>query len=119
MPWKKKSTTTVRKLRQSQTDAEARLWFHLRDRNLAGRTFRRQHAIGRYVVDFICLEEKLVIEVDGGQHAERIHKDATRTAFLESKGLRVLRFWNSDVLGNIEGVLLVIMDSLSRTPDEP
>ena len=76
MPWKKKPTRKARSLRKTQTDAEARLWFHLRDRDLAGRKFRRQHAVGAYVVDFICLEENLVIEVDGGQHAERAREDA-------------------------------------------
>ena len=119
MPWKKRPTETARKLRAAQTDAETRLWFHLRGRRFAGRKFRRQVPVGPYIVDFICLREGLVIEVDGGQHAERVHEDARRTTYLESHGLRVLRFWNNDVLGNMEGVLLTIRGSLSKPSDEP
>jgi len=118
MPWKKKPTKTARKLRAAQTDAETRLWFYLRGRRFAGHKFRRQYPVGPYIVDFICLQQSLVIEVDGGQHAERIHEDAKRTAYLESQGLRVLRFWNNDVLGNMEGVLLTIRGSLSKPSDE-
>lgn len=119
MPWKKKPTKTARKLRRRQTDAEKRLWFHLRDRTLASRKFRRQYPVGPYIVDFICPQEHLVIEVDGGQHAERISSDAKRTAYLEARGLRVLRFWNNEVLGNMDGVLSIIMGALSEPSDPP
>jgi very-short-patch-repair endonuclease len=113
MPWKKRPTNTARKLRRTQTQAEARLWFHLRSRRFAGHKFRRQSPVGPYIVDFICLQDRLVIEVDGGHHAERSAEDAGRSAYLETQGFRVLRFWNNDVLGNIEGVLSVIMNAIS------
>jgi len=98
----------ARHLRRHQTDAEQKLWAHLR-RNALGVSFRRQHPIGKYIVDFICLDRKLIIEADGGQHdEERAAHDAARTAWLEAQGYRVLRFWNNDILTNIEGVVEVI-----------
>jgi len=119
MPWTKKPTTTARALRRRQTDAEKKLWSRLRGRTLAGYKFRRRYPVGPYIVDFICVREGLAIEVDGGQHAERSSADARRTAYLEAQGLRVLRFWNNEVLGNIEGVLSTIMNALSKPSDEP
>ena len=89
-----------------------KLWAYLRDGRLRGVTFRRQHAIGPYVADFCAPRHKLIVEVDGGQHAERREQDAERTAFLASEGYRVLRFWNQDVLHNIEGVTAVIVEAL-------
>ena len=86
------------------TDAERALWGVLRSRQLQGFKFRRQHPIGKFVVDFVCLERKLILELDGGHHAEQIEADAERTAFLESLGFRVLRFWNNEVLTELEGV---------------
>ncbi|MEN4904766.1 endonuclease domain-containing protein [Luteimonas sp. TWI1416] len=103
----------ARRLRQTMTDAERALWRHLRMRQMAGARFRRQHPIGPYVVDFVCLAQGLVIEVDGGQHAEST-SDAARDAFLRAQGYRVLRFWNHDVLGNPEGVWLRIRQALSE-----
>jgi len=88
-----------------QTDAEARLWDRLRDRRLAGAKFRRQHPAGPYIVDFCCVEWRLVVEVDGGQHAQADSGDDGRSAYLASAGFNVLRFWNSDVLTDIESVL--------------
>ena len=88
----------ARKLRREGTDAENALWFHLRDRRLCGLKFRRQHAIGRYTVDFACIECRLVVELDGGQHLEARRHDAVRTAFLEQEGWRVLRLWDREVL---------------------
>jgi very-short-patch-repair endonuclease len=114
MLWRRKPTRTARTLRKTQTDAEPLLWTRLRHRGLAGRKFRRQVPIGAYVVDFACLEENLVIEIDGGQHAERADKDEKRTAWLEGQGLRVVRFRNNEVLGNIEGVLMAIEQSFSK-----
>jgi very-short-patch-repair endonuclease len=95
----------ARDLRQSQTDAERKLWWRLRDRRLTGFKFRRQHPIGPFVVDFCCTEAKLVVELDGGQHALQRHCDAARTEFLDAQGYRVLRFWNNEILTNPDGVL--------------
>ena len=96
-----------RDLRKRQTNAERALWASLRNRQLEGARFRRQHPIGPYIVDFVDLEAKLVVELDGGQHNEDLvsKKDEARTAWLESEGYRVLRFWNNDVQSNLEGVL--------------
>jgi very-short-patch-repair endonuclease len=100
-------------LRQNATDAERRLWAVLRHRQLQGYKFRRQHAIGRFIVDFACTKHRLVIEADGGQHNGSIADDR-RTALLERQGWRVLRFWNNDVLSNTEGVLDTILDALQE-----
>jgi very-short-patch-repair endonuclease len=99
-------------LRENQTDAEARLWLLLRDRRLGGRKFRRQHPIPPYVVDFYCGEAKLVIELDGSQHAEATEQEVRRTRFLESRGLRVRRYWNNAVLTETETVLQDIWNAL-------
>jgi len=103
----------VKQLRENLTNAELRLWHEVR-RSALGHKFRRQHPLGPYVVDFICLAQKLIIELDGGQHGEpeNAAKDAKRTEWLESSGYRVIRFWNNDVLQNIEGVLQRIQDEL-------
>ena len=98
----------ARRLRKNMTDAERVLWRELRAARLGGYRFRRQTPLGKYVVDFVCLEARLVVEVDGGQHVERQEEDARRTAWLESQGFRVLRFWNNEVLGNLEGTKEVI-----------
>ena len=103
----------ARRLRSNLTDAEQRLWFHLRRKQIAGARFRRQHPIGPYVADFFCPDAKLIIEVDGGQHAE---DSGVRTAWLEAEGYRIIQFWNNDVLRNTEGVLLVIVEALRATP---
>jgi very-short-patch-repair endonuclease len=92
--------------RRNRTDAELELWWALRSRQIEGLKFRRQFPVGNFIVDFVCLDARLVIEVDGSQHMENIDEDAIRTAFLESKGLKVLRFTNIDVLTNIEGVVI-------------
>jgi len=94
------------------TDAEARLWYFLRDRRFVGFKLVRQAPIGPYVVDFLCRQTKLVIELDGSQHADSA-RDAMRDAFLKGHGYRVLRFWNSDVFINREGVLTVILKELT------
>ena len=95
----------ARKQRRTSTDVERKLWHRIRDKQLEGYRFRRQRPIGKYIVDFICLDAKLIVELDGGQHAEGAAYDETRTAFLESLSYRVLRFWNNEVIENIEGVL--------------
>ncbi|PKP72417.1 MAG: hypothetical protein CVT83_00180 [Alphaproteobacteria bacterium HGW-Alphaproteobacteria-5] len=104
----------ARHLRREQTEAEAKLWSRLR-RDALGHSFRRQHPIGPYIVDFVCLDLKLVIEADGGQHNEiRAAHDAKRTAWLEERGYEVIRFWNPDILRNIDGVLETILDVLEK-----
>ncbi len=105
----------ARSLRKNATDVEQLLWSLLRDRQLAGHKFRRQHPIGDYVADFFCHEANLVVELDGGQHNEekQKQKDIKRTAFLESQGLRVIRFWNNEVLQNTEGVMETILQALT------
>ena len=103
-------------LRRNQTDAERLLWARLRDRRFHGFKFRRQTALGPYIVDFACLEPKLVIEVDGGQHAEQAPKDAARTGYLEALGYRVIRFWNDEVLRELDAVLEEIGRVLIEIP---
>jgi very-short-patch-repair endonuclease len=102
----------ARELRRDATDAERRLWSALRDRRLRGYRFRRQHPIGDFIVDFACTRHHLMVEADGGQHADS-EADRRRTAWLEAEGWQVLRFWNNDVLGNTEGVILAILRELS------
>lgn len=105
----------IRELRQNSSDAEKRLWYFLRARRLGGYKFRRQHLIHPFVVDFVCVEKKLIIELDGGQHAVQQHYDARRTAFLELRGYKVLRYWNNVVLNETREMLeniLVTLDDL-------
>ena len=104
----------ARQLRNEQTDAEAKLWARLRARQISGVKFRRQHPIGPYVADFCCVEHRLIIEIDGGQHAEQMQSDQRRTAILKLHGFRVLRFWNNEVLANIDAVLEHIYQALSN-----
>ncbi len=101
-------TGTARGLRQRSTDAERLLWKHLKARQMAGLKFRRQAQIGRFIVDFVCYEKALIVEADGGQHAIEREKDEERTRWLNAQGYRVLRFWNNEILTNIEGVLDVV-----------
>jgi len=104
----------ARDLRRGITPAERRLWSALRGRSLNGCKFRRQHPIGCFIVDFVCLERRLIIEVDGGQHAEN-PDDERRTAWLEAQGWRVLRFWNDEVRENLDAVAERIMRCLDGT----
>jgi len=106
----------ARRLRKTPTDAEIRLWSRLRRKQLEGARFRRQQPIGPYVADFFCPEARLIVEVDGGQHAQDQIRDAVRTRWLEGRGYRVLRFWNNDVLANTDGVVLAIRDALDVHP---
>jgi len=104
-------------MRSAPTEAERKLWWHLRHRlPLSATHFRRQVRIGRFIVDFASYQLKIVIEIDGGQHAERFERDAKRTEFLKAQGYCVLRFWNNDVLANIDGVLEVIQSTILATP---
>jgi very-short-patch-repair endonuclease len=107
----------AREMRANPTSAERRLWSMLRDRRMPSFKFKRQHVIAPYIVDFACLERFLIIEADGGQHAESV-SDERRDAYLRSKGFRVLRFWNNDVLENPSGVFEMICAAL-HTPHRP
>jgi len=96
--------THARSLRRNQTDAERALWYHLRGNRLQGHKFRRQHPCGRYILDFVCLEARLVIELDGGQH-QGSSADCERDAWLQAQGFQILRFWNHEVLTQPDAVL--------------
>ena len=101
-----------RELRKNPTESEQILWEHLRLRQLGGYKFRRQQPLGPYFVDFVCLEKRLIVEVDGGQHSEQVAYDSERSAWLEAQGFRILRFWNNEVLKEIEVVKEVIAEAL-------
>jgi very-short-patch-repair endonuclease len=111
--------TRARELRSQPTEMEIRLWHQLRNRKLLGLKFRRQVPLGRYVVDFVCLEESVVIEVDGGQHALATRYERDRQHWLEEHGWRVLRFWNNEVKENLAGVLEVIAQALRPGATSP
>jgi len=98
-------TIWARSLRKQASEAERVLWRHLRGRHMKGYKFRRQVVIEPYIVDFVCLDAKLIIEADGGQHVDQASYDARRTARLAAKGYRVMRFWNNEILGDIHNVL--------------
>ena len=102
-------------LRQDQTEAEAKLWTRLRAHRMDGIHFRRQYAIGKYIVDFCAVRRKLVIEVDGSPHLEQQEYDDERTWFLELQGYRVLRFWNAYVMNNIDAVMGMIWDAVNNS----
>ena len=106
--------TKAKALRKNSTDLERILWQQLRNRQLNGYKFKRQVPIGNYVVDFLCSSTKLIVELDGGQHAEQQSYDQKRTLYLESKGFKVIRFWNNEVLTNIDGVLEPLTLALSQ-----
>jgi very-short-patch-repair endonuclease len=108
-------SVVARQLRSRMTDAERKLWFALKDRRFAAFKFRRQVPVGPYVADFLCFELRLIIEVDGGQHADSV-RDVERDNWLTRNEFRVLRFWNNDVLGNLEGVLTRLAEQMDRTP---
>ena len=108
----------ARALRKNMSDAEWKLWQSLRRGQIEGYRFRRQHPIGPYTADFVCLEKRLIIEVDGGQHAEemQIEHDAKRTDWLEARGFHVLRCWTNEVTENLSGVLDMIWKALQELP---
>ncbi len=107
----------ARLMRKTPTESERKLWWHLRHRLPSESThFRRQVQIGPYIADFACHRTKLVIEIDGGQHGSQTIEDETRSQRLKADGYRVLRFWNSDVMSNIDGVLTEIQNSMAITP---
>ena len=109
----------ARDLRHTQTDVERALWRLLRSREMAGFKFRRQHPLCGYIVDFVNLEKRLVIELDGSQHQEQTAYDNARTQTLNEAGFRVLRFWNNELIENREGVLQVILSALTSPHPGP
>ncbi|HYS01237.1 MAG TPA: DUF559 domain-containing protein [Candidatus Eisenbacteria bacterium] len=106
----------ARRLRSEMTDAELKLWMRLRCEQIDGYRFRRQLPMGPYVADLVCLRARLVVEVDGGQHAQACERDGRRTAWLALRGFKVLRFWDNDVLQQTDGVVEVIRRALAETP---
>ncbi|KTE25358.1 MULTISPECIES: endonuclease domain-containing protein [unclassified Sphingopyxis] len=102
----------AKSLRHALTDQEKKLWGALRDRRLGGFKFRKQQPIGPFIADFVCQDQRLIVEIDGSQHAES-QTDTARDAFLNDKGYRVLRVWNNEVTGNLSGVLTAILAALS------
>ena len=109
--------SNAKQLRTNQTDAERRLWYHLRAHRFMGLKFKRQKPLGPYIVDFICMERRIIIELDGGQHAEQLPYDQHRDAWLTKQGYTVLRFWNNEVMQELEAVLEKIrMVALSPAP---
>ena len=118
-PVKRRISPHAARLRRHSTDAERLLWSRLRGRRL-GWKFRRQHSLGPFVADFACLERKLIVEADGGQHNPEA--DRPRTAFLRRRGYRIVRFWNHDILRNIDGVvetLLILLEGGQDPRDQP
>ena len=111
-----KVLNNAKTLRTNQTEAEQRLWYHLRAHRFMDLKFKRQKPMGRYIVDFVCVERRLIIELDGGQHAEQVVYDQHRDAWLRSQGYTVLRFWNNEVMQQLEGVLEQIRLTLTLSP---
>lgn len=109
-------TLRSRELRNNATVAERKLWQYIRNRQLSGTRFNRQVPIGPFICDFVARTPKLIVELDGGPHSVRTAEDKRRTQFLESRGYRVLRFWNNDVLENAQGVLQLIQQTLADRP---
>ena len=120
MPPPKSLLRFARGLRADSTDAEHRLWYCLRSRRMTGAKFRRQHPIGPYIVDFVCFESRLIVELDGGQHQEQARGDHRRDELLRAQGFLVLRFWDNDVLLRTEAVLEAIWTAIQdRRPSPP
>ena len=110
------TTGNARALRIDMTNAERMLWQAMRNRQLCDARFRRQHPVGKYIADFACPDRKLIVELDGGQHQEQAVYDEARTGFLQAQGWRVLRFWNNEVMENLEGVLAKVVEHLTSSP---
>ncbi len=115
MPTPESLRADVRRLRREQTEAESLLWQQLRARRLAGAKFRRQHPISDHIVDFCCIQRRLIVEVDDAQPVARVARNGARTAGLEALGYKVIRFGNDDVLRNLDGVLSSIMEALRHS----
>jgi len=108
-----------RDLRKNFTDAEQKLWQKLRNKQIDGNKFRRQFVLGNYIVDFICLDKRLIVEVDGGQHMDNVDYDSQRDEWLKNQNFKVLRFWNNQVLNEIDSVLEVIVKNLELIVPPP
>lgn len=108
-----------RNLRNAPTEAERRLWSHLKSRQMEGCEFRRQHPYGDFILDFVCLERRVAVELDGSQHFEAATYDEKRSRFLRLAGFKVLRFWNNEVFGELDGVLEVIRRELVARVENP
>ncbi len=108
------SIDRARELRRNETEAERRLWRAIRDRQLSGAKFRRQVPLASYVADLACFESRLIIEIDGGQHADHRAYDEQRSRTLIAQGYRVLRFWNNEIMENLDGVLETIQTALKK-----
>ena len=106
----------AKQLRANMTEAEKALWYHLRAKRFLGVRFYRQKIIGRYIVDFVSLEAKLVIELDGSQHLDNVEYDESRTYYLETQGFQVIRFWNQEILTNMRNVLDIIALHIANSP---
>ena len=119
LPYPRKQKIFARRLRGSQTEAERKLWSKLRDRQICRAKFRRQHPIGPFVTDFCCVESGLIIELDGSQHIQQAQADQHRSRYLEQRGYRVLRFWDNEVLANIDGVMEQIVRVLNSPHPNP
>jgi very-short-patch-repair endonuclease len=120
---KRLGTRRAKGLRRRSTEAERKFWYAVRDRRFEGFKFKRQVPIDPWIVDFLCAEARLVVEIDGGHHADS-KRDPIRTAYLEARGYRVIRFWNADVLANLDGVMYAVLEKLThneaeRTPPHP
>lgn len=115
-PKKNRLTVLAKELRNKSTDAERLIWYHLRARRFGRLRFRRQQPIGEYVVDFACMERRLVIELDGGQHVAGEAYDRVRDQWLAKQGFKVLRYWNNDVLKNTEAVLADLYEQVGLSP---
>jgi very-short-patch-repair endonuclease len=110
-------TNFARQLRINQTEAEKILWKRLRSKQLLSLKFRRQQPIGKYIADFVCFENKLIIELDGSQHIDHRDQDVDRDKWLSDQGFTVLRFWNKDIMNNIDGVMKMIYGFVTPSPD--
>jgi very-short-patch-repair endonuclease len=107
----------ARRLRRDQTDAEKRLWDRLRSRELAEFRFRRQFPIGNFIADFACPQSRIAIELDGGHHFDQVAKDEWRTGLIEKRGFRVMRFWDNEVLEDVNAVAEKIIEALLENPE--
>lgn len=107
------ATKQARGLRAKQTDAEKKFWHEVKAKRFEGYKFRRQYPIGKYIADFVCVEAGVIVEIDGGQHCENV-KDDVRTEFLNGLGYHVVRFWNNDILNNLQGSLQALSLTLSQ-----
>jgi very-short-patch-repair endonuclease len=119
LPYPPTQKTRARQLRTTQTDAETKLWGRLRSRQLCNAKFRRQHPIGPFIADCCCVEAGVVVELDGSQHADELDRDKRRTEFMERSGYRVVRFWDNEVLENIDAVLEQIIRALTEPSPFP